>query len=167
MTTFLNFSYGSNMLGARIRARVPSARAIGIARLDGHALRWHKLGRDGSGKCDVVADAAPGAAVWGVVHEIVRAEKPALDAAEGLGRGYDERGVALLLDGRPVDVLLYVATAIDPAAVPFDWYHALVIAGAREQRLPAAYVAMLERQPTKADPDQARAALHRALARPV
>ena len=41
----LNFAYGSNMLRARIQARVPSARAIGTALLAAKALRWHKRGQ--------------------------------------------------------------------------------------------------------------------------
>lgn len=163
MATFLSFSYGSNMLGARIRARVPSARALGIARLDAHALRWHKLGRDGSGKCDVVRHDRPGACVWGVVHEIALAEKPALDRAEGLGHGYDERSVVLAATSGPVEALLYVATRIDAAALPFDWYHALVLAGAREHRLPEGYVLALAAQRTQPDTDRARWRLHHSL----
>lgn len=160
MHVFLNFSYGSNMLGARIRKRVPSARGLGIACLEGHTLRWHKPGRDGSGKCDVVPDAAPGAGVWGVVHEIACDEKPALDRAEGLGQGYDERLVRLSVAGRPIDALLYIATRIEPSPLPFDWYHALVVAGARQHGLPAAYQATIEAQPTQPDHDEARSTQH-------
>lgn len=48
----LYFAYGSNMSSARLRARVPSCRPIGIAFLPGHELRFHKRSKDGSGKCD-------------------------------------------------------------------------------------------------------------------
>ena len=50
--SFITFAYGSNMPSARLRGRCPSARAIGIAELRGHELRWHKRSKDGSGKCD-------------------------------------------------------------------------------------------------------------------
>jgi hypothetical protein len=43
------------MLSARLRQRVPGARLIGASTLRGHALRWHKVATDGSGKCDIVA----------------------------------------------------------------------------------------------------------------
>ena len=71
--TVLNFAYGSNMLLARIRERVPSARPLGVAVLRGHRLFWHKAGRDGSGKCDVVESNDTDAAVFGVLYEIARA----------------------------------------------------------------------------------------------
>jgi gamma-glutamylcyclotransferase len=61
--TFLNFAYGSNMLSARLRERVPSARPAGTACLPGFSLRWHKVSVDGSGKCNVVEVATPGACV--------------------------------------------------------------------------------------------------------
>ena len=46
-------SYGSNMLLRRMLERAPSVKVIGIARLEGFALNWHKRSGDGSGKCDV------------------------------------------------------------------------------------------------------------------
>ena len=82
-TTFHYFAYGSNLLSTRLQQRTPSARALAPAVLEGHALRWHKAGADGSGKCDVVAVDGAGHRVIGVVYEIARSEKPLLDAAEG------------------------------------------------------------------------------------
>lgn len=156
-TTFLNFAYGSNMLAARLQERVPSARAVGPACLTGYSLRWHKISLDGSGKCDVQADDAPGACVWGVIFEIALGEKIKLDRAEGLGNGYDERTVQVERSSGGVKVQLYYATAIDRAYVPYDWYKALVMAGARENELPAGYVAALDSVPSKPDPDTNRA----------
>lgn len=46
------FAYGSNMSLLRLWQRVPSAVRIGVFTLQGHQLRFHKLGKDGSGKCD-------------------------------------------------------------------------------------------------------------------
>ena len=62
------------MLSARLRQRVPGARLIGAATLRGHALRWHKVATDGSGKCDIVA-AEPGSVVHGVLDVIPAHEK--------------------------------------------------------------------------------------------
>ena len=50
--TLLYFAYGSNLHPERLRERVPSAESLGVARLEAHVLRFHKRGRDGSGKCD-------------------------------------------------------------------------------------------------------------------
>ncbi|MGM0412630.1 MAG: gamma-glutamylcyclotransferase family protein, partial [Pseudomonadota bacterium] len=87
------FAYGSNMLTARLRARVPSAHPVGRARLDNHALAWHMAGPDGSAKCDIVT--TPGTVVHGVLFRLDAGELPLLDAAEGLGHGYDRETVTV------------------------------------------------------------------------
>ncbi|WP_307689660.1 gamma-glutamylcyclotransferase family protein [Variovorax ginsengisoli] len=163
MPTVLNFAYGSNMLLARLRQRVPSARMRVVATLPGHALRWHKLGQDGSGKCDVLAVDDPQASVIGVVFEIALSDKPRLDAAEDLGVGYAEKEVDVQTHAGPVRAWVYHALRIDPAAVPFDWYKALVLAGAREHGLPPSYVDRLDATPSRPDADLARAARNFAL----
>lgn len=162
--TFLNFAYGSNMLTRRLQERVPSARWVAVAILAGHELRWHKVGKDQSGKCDVVQVAAPQAKVIGVVHEILVSEKPTLDAAEGLGHGYDEKRVVLETAGGAMQAQTYFATHIDPSRVPYSWYKALVVAGARQHGLPETYIATLEATIASADADAARAAKHFAIA---
>jgi gamma-glutamylcyclotransferase (GGCT)/AIG2-like uncharacterized protein YtfP len=159
------FAYGSNMLSRRIVERVPSARRLGLAVLEGYALRWHKVGQDGSGKCDVVQVAS--ARVHGVVYTFDAEHKPLLDAAEGLGRGYEERELSLQVEGVRVSALAYVATATDQRVRPFSWYKALVLGGAIENGLPQDYVASLGAVPAVDDADTARAAHHFALADPV
>jgi gamma-glutamylcyclotransferase len=84
-STFLNFAYGSSMLTRRLRERVPSANSIAVATLVGYKLRWHKVSKDHSGKCDVVQTENPRDKVVGVVYEILNSEKASLDSAEGLG----------------------------------------------------------------------------------
>lgn len=167
MSRFLYFAYGSNMLSARLRERTPSARALGPARLDGHALRWHKAAADGSGKCDIVPDASADAGVWGVLYDIALAEKPLLDAAETLGIGYTEKHVDVRAAQGEHRARAYVALLTDAAAVPYDWYKALVVGGAREHALDAAYVAALDAAACKPDTDAERAARHFALSRRV
>jgi gamma-glutamylcyclotransferase (GGCT)/AIG2-like uncharacterized protein YtfP len=162
------FAYGSNLCSARLRARVPSARPLGVARLRGHALRFHKRGwRDGSGKADAYATRSRGDRVWGVVFRIDPLEKPDLDRVEGLGKGYDQaRRTVEGRDGRHWRAWLYRAdrSAIDAAAVPFRWYRDLVLAGAREHGLPDHYVrGLIATVPARPDPDAARARRHRAL----
>lgn len=153
---FLNFAYGSNMLTARLRQRVSSARPVGTACLPGFSLRWHKVGVDGSSKCDVVEDATPGARVWGVVFAIDAAQKESLDRAEGLGNGYEDREVTVVLAGETLTAQAYGATHTDAECLPYDWYKALVLAGAREHALPAGYIAALEAQPCTVDADEER-----------
>ena len=160
LPTFFYFAYGSNLLSRRLRERTPSARTIGPAVLRGHELRWHKAATDGSGKCDAVPVDDADACVHGVVYEIILKEKPRLDAAETLGTGYAEKEIPVeMKDGR-LNAWTYYAIRTDPSAVPYDWYKALVVSGAREQALPPGYVALLENVPAKIDPDPKRAAWH-------
>lgn len=154
----LVFAYGSNLLPARLLARTPSARVVAVGRLPAHRLCWHMASRDGSGKCDVVADAA--AEVHGVVWRLDPADKPALDRAESLGQGYTERCLTLHTAQGEVQAWTYLALRTDPALQPYDWYRDIVVAGARHHALPADYVAALAATPARADPDTARAALH-------
>ncbi len=160
MQTVLNFSYGSNMLSKRIQQRVPSARVVRPAVLHGYGLRWHKAGQDGSAKCDIVQTGAPMDRVHGVVYELLVAEKHLLDAAEGLGKGYEEMQVVVKHAQGDILAWTYYATHLDPALIPFDWYKALVVAGALEHGLPAAYVDGLRTVPATADPDDSRASRH-------
>ena len=167
MKTILNFSYGSNLLGRRMTQRVPSARPVETAVLRGFELRWHKVGQDGSAKCDIVASAAPGGLVHGVVYELAAAEKHFLDAAEGLGRGYEEMQVGLeTASGAHIHAWTYYATDKDADLLPFTWYKALVLAGALERGLPSDYIDRLRAVAAIEDPDPRRAALNGALAAP-
>lgn len=156
------FAYGSNMLLARIRARVPSARALGPAALPGFRLTFHKIGADGSGKCDI-EPASVDTMVHGVLFDVDAADEPALDRAEELGHGYDKHTLRVRAADGEHAAFTYVALRRDPGLRPFRWYHALVLAGAREHGLPEPYVAVLAAQPVREDPDDERRRRHEAL----
>jgi gamma-glutamylcyclotransferase len=145
------FAYGSNMLTARLRSRVPSATPIGIGQLTGHVLAWDKRSRlDGSGKCDAEVTGREDDVIWGVLFEVAH-DEPALDEAEGLGTGCVEKLVRIRTQAGMVDAVTYCATDKDRSLRPYHWYKALVIAGAREHGLPANYRRDLERVETVSD----------------
>jgi gamma-glutamylcyclotransferase (GGCT)/AIG2-like uncharacterized protein YtfP len=160
MATFTYFAYGSNMLDERLRhrTRCPSARVLGTGWAAGWRLGFVKRGADGSGKATMLR--SPGAAdrVHGVLFAIDLAERAILDRVEGPDYAR--------LDDLAVDVdggvralaSVYVARdgAIDSTLVAFDWYRALVIAGARRHRLPADVIAEIESVPVCRDPNPAR-----------
>jgi len=163
--TFHYFAYGSNLLSARLMERTPSARVIGPAVLDRHELRWHMSAADGSGKCDVVPVDEAESQVLGVVYEVALSEKPHLDAAETLGVGYAEREATVQVEGRPLSIWLYYALEIDAGSVPYDWYKALVLGGAKEHALEPGYIRMLEAVAAKPDQDTQRSDRHFSLAK--
>lgn len=153
------FAYGSNLHPARLAARLAAPRLLGTARLDAHILRFHKRGRDGSGKCSLL----PGSGcVHGALYALDAADKQALDHIEGVGTGY--ASIDIELPGIGV-ASTYVAMpdAIDDTLQPFDWYLGLVLAGARFQRFPGAYLDALEAITAQPDPDPARAGEHARL----
>jgi hypothetical protein len=150
------FAYGSNMLLERLRKRVASARKVGIAYVEGSVLRWHKRGRDRSGKCDIVETRAREDVVWGVLFDIFPGELSGLCKAEA---GYELREVAVRAEGGPRTAITYSAPLenTDPTLQPFGWYKALVVAGAQEHGLPGRYVGRLQTVAAIADSDVVRA----------
>jgi gamma-glutamylcyclotransferase len=149
-----------------LRKRAHSARFVAVAALSGHALRFHKKSRDGSGKADAYPTDRSNDVVWGVVFEIDAADKGKLDAAEGLGKGYGERTVKVSEpSGASHRVVMYVAEgqAIDRSLCPYTWYRDLMVAGAQAQDLPAEYVRRLEAVEVWEDPDPGRGAKARGL----
>jgi gamma-glutamylcyclotransferase len=151
------FAYGSNMSPRRLSQRVPRARALGAGWVERHELRFHKVGRDGSAKCDACFTGHSGHQLHGVLFDIDVAGKRTLDGIEGLGCGYEEKTVAVrFADGRAVEAHTYYATRIDARLLPFHWYREHVLLGAREMGLPVHHIALLESVATWPDPDEAR-----------
>lgn len=152
------FSYGSNLSVARIEERVGPVVVVTTGRLGGHSLRFHKAGRDGSGKADAFATDHARDAVYGVIYEMNAAAKRKLDRFEGLGVDYVEKEVLIATAAGDLPAAVYCAhpSRIDPLLSPFDWYLRLVIDGARRHRLPPLYVARIAAHRSCVDPDHAR-----------
>ena len=136
------FAYGSNMLTDRIRARAKDAGTLGIAHVTGRRLTFHKIGnrKNGltTGKCDICVDADPKAIVHGVLYEIPKAQFDDLNSQE---KGYSS--VELWVHSSNLGVIkaiAHVADNTDATLVPYDWYHELVLEGAREHKLPEYYI---------------------------
>lgn len=142
------------MLPLRLRERIPSAQAFGAASIAGYNLRFHKRGRDGSGKCDASKAATDSARILGVLYSIDENDVPVLDQIEGLGIGYRrERATVLTKHGIRREAFFYVATATDPNLKPWRWYKDLVVTGAIDQGLDARWIRWLMRVPSRPDPD--------------
>jgi AIG2-like family len=169
MGTFTYFAYGSNMLSRRLRARCPSARVISVGQVYGRALAFSKRSIDGSAKATLVTNEAKDARAYGVLFEIIVAERAALDMAEGCGAGYrrDDDLCVAVADGRQgrqdVRASTYIATAIAIDLPVYDWYRDLVLAGANEHKLPPEWIAALDGFVVIADPNPLRASRLEAL----
>jgi len=146
--TVLYFAYGSNMKTERMSKRVPSANAVGRAKILNKRLVCNKKSKYGSGKANLTD--SPGDVVWGVLYEITDADLRKLDRFEG-----DYRRVAVEVlneQEHPIVVQTYVSGKLTTEPIPYDWYKALIVEGAREHRLPEDYLKLLEGLPAKPDP---------------
>lgn len=160
------FAYGSNMHSQRLGRRLDGAQCRGVYALRHHALRFHKVGRDGSAKCDAFRTGQAADAVWGVLYAISAGDEAALDRVEGLGVGYRKEQVCLAnAAGASAVAFTYLAIHIDAGLRPFAWYKRHVLEGAREAGLPAEYIAGIARQAAIEDPCAARASAELAIHR--
>lgn len=148
MTSILYFAYGSNMLTQRLAVRCPSARSVGVAYAPNHALEFSKKNADTSGKATLVP--YENAKQYGVLFHISRDELSTLDAIEGVGFGYERNDVFSVISASNGERLLattYIATTPEQGLKPFDWYLALVIAGAQQHNLPTNQLETFQQTP--------------------
>lgn len=158
------FAYGSNMSLSRLLQRTPSARRIGTCTLRAHTLRFHKVSKDCSGKCDAFHTQNPDDYVIGALFEIDCCEKKDLDKAEGLGHAYEEKMIIVVDNfGMEVSATTYYATEIDATLKPYSWYKNHVLIGAKESALPEAYIQIIDAVECVEDPDPEREAEQRAI----
>lgn len=166
--SFQYFAYGSNMLSSRLIARCPSAKVVGTATAQNHSLQFSKKSIDGSGKATLVKQHI-GLHTPGVMFEIDVAERDELDRFEGAGKGYDRfDNFKVETREQTVTATTYLASARHNNLVPFDWYLALIVAGALEHRLSDEHVDWLRAIDHVPDHDtlrKSRVAALQALAR--
>jgi len=134
----LHFAYGSNMNRALMRRRCPTAEPLGPARLDGWRFMIMR-----AGYASIVL--ASGSAVHGIVWRLSPRDLAALNAYENLERGlYVRRLLPVVIHDRRRAALVYVAPG-RASGRPQPGYQELVVASAREWKLPDGYVATLGR----------------------
>ena len=154
MKKFQYFAYGSNVLLERLRERCPSSTAIAPACARDWGITFTKRGRDGSGKATLVRADSAKLDAFGMIYDIDVAEGVDLDAAEGYGYDrVDNFQVHNAIDGTSRKVVTYIARddAIVQHLHPFDWYLALVIAGAIQNKLQCDHVTNLRKLPAVLD----------------
>ena len=149
-------AYGSNLHPLRLGRRLESATLCGTAFLPDWSLEFHKLSKDGSGKCSIRRGSS---GVHVAIYDMADADRLLLDRIEGVGAGYDELSLDVPGFGR---CFSYTAadTHIDESLLPYDWYSGLVLAGALFHGFPEDYVGRIRSVVTTSDPDSDR---HRSM----
>lgn len=138
--TFHYFAYGSNMLRQWLANRCPSSKVVGIASIADYELTFSKPSVDKSGKATL--EPCDAGRVHGVLYVISLSDQESLDRAES---GYDRRDVTVqTADQKVLQATTYFAKERDPKLMPYDWYAALIRAGAKQHGLPDDYLAKLD-----------------------
>jgi len=161
----LYFAYGSNLPIEKIQHKAPSATLLYKGILTHHQLRFHRLGRDNSAKCDAFCTNDAKHYILGVIYQIAPHEKASLDELEGVGRCCKDNMVIIHTDLGEVKAFTYQAGpySIQPNIVPYTWYKKLVLLGVHQHRFPLNYEHMIECVDAIEDPDEARAKENQAI----
>lgn len=168
----LYWAFGSNMSRARLEMRVGPTVLLGCARADRYDLRFHKRGKDGSGKCDAYFTDDEAHSMYGAVFELTDEQAVVLDGFEGAD--YERKAIEVTLLSPPedrgaagdtcdVDAYIVRPNAIVPGLSPFSWYHAFVLTGAIDAGLPTDYIDVIRGIDCIVDPDRARHAENEAI----
>ena len=147
-----HFGYGSNMCDPWLRRHAPSAVARGRGILAQHRLTFEKESGDGSAKSTIAW--SDGSSVHGVLFDIAPPDLPLLNTKEG---GYVVRKVVVESAGADVPAWTYVAAPVRTSLRPFEWYVALIVAGADHHGVPKDYSRPIADTPTTPDSDRERA----------
>jgi len=136
----------------RLKHRTPSAKFYKVISLKGYKLKFHKIGRDGSGKCNMFFTGAINDIVYGVVYDIDKGDIKYLDEVEGVGQGYIKKH--LYIKRITEEIFFYIAQDefIDNSLKPYSWYKDFVLEGAKYFSLPSYYIKEIEKITAIQDP---------------
>lgn len=141
------FAYGSNMDTQQMLKRVPSAKKIGIGRLEGYSLRFNRRGtyrNSGVASVEKANDE-----VLGVVWEIKSSDIAILTKIEDPA-AYDRETIEVMFDdGRTQPCITYIAKKQDNFIAPESDYLELIINGAKEAGINETYINRLRNTPLK------------------
>jgi len=145
--TFWYFAYGSNMHSSIFvdrRQMHPLAARRGC--LEHYRLSFTlPIGPGERGVANLVSEG--GTRTYGVLYLLTPSDSDRLDRTEGVDRGvYRRILVEVLADGEDwLQAFTYQSSWHQPHRKPSARYLGLLVAGARQHRLPAEYVQFLER----------------------
>lgn len=119
-------AYGSNMNLEQMANRCPKAKVIGTGILKDYKLTFR-------GRYKGVANIEPckGKEVPIVLWEITDECERALDVYEGFPNLYVKKEVKVIVDGKPVKIMVYIMAKeyTDMVAVPTEYYFNVIVTG--------------------------------------
>jgi gamma-glutamylcyclotransferase (GGCT)/AIG2-like uncharacterized protein YtfP len=148
MPTLRYFAYGSNMLRERVIARSVVLLDRGQpACAEGYRLLFNKKSDDGSAKANI--DRELGTNCWGVLYSVDASSLTDLDAAEAAPDHYRRENIFVKIGTAEQEATTYLAQPQKTLTIPerpYDWYLALILAGAKAcSGMPSGWIAELRR----------------------
>lgn len=133
------FAYGTLLDLPTMRKLAPSAKPVGIMRLDGFRLGFAMCGNGRDGGCTLHADSA--AATHGMQYELTDEDMAAMDKAAGIDRSLWMRKAIKVIDssGATIDTVTYVVPDGAPPFAPSDDYVRPILKGLAELDMDARY----------------------------
>lgn len=133
------FAYGTLLDIEHMRRFCPSARAVGVMRLDGYELGFAACADPSRAGCTL--DAVPDGTVWGVQYELSDGDMAKLDEVSGVPAGHWARKRVTVRDsdGKAVNTTTYVIPNPSGPHAPPASYVAPILKGAADFGLPASY----------------------------
>ena len=136
----LYFAYGADLLRATLVKRCPGSDWLGMARIEGHRF---VIGTHGLATIETAEDAT----VWGALWLVPASSLADLDALAGVTEGRAERTTRRIISpaGPRTEAMMYVSPSNGLAGESAGGYLAGIIEGAKENKLPAAYLKELQK----------------------
>ena len=147
------FAYGADMLAAQISERCSKPVLLAVACLADHSLGFFGHSDIWDGGVETVVP-VPGQELWGVIYELTFMDEQRLDVwydarLDGAGAFFHYPARVLDTAGQPHTVLLYKKDILGSPSQPSRQYLEVIIQGATERGLPAAYIDGLRAIPAK------------------
>jgi len=140
------FAYGTLLDLETMKKTAPSARSLGVMRLDGYRLAFSRCADGKSSGCTL--EAAPDAVTYGVQYELSDHDMAKMDAGAVSGDLLWHHKPVTLIDanGNRVESVTYIVAGDAPVSHPTDDYVRPIIKGLKDLPFPGDYAAATQRR---------------------
>ncbi|XP_067912650.1 gamma-glutamylcyclotransferase-like [Heterodontus francisci] len=144
---FYYFGYGSNLLRERLLLLNPSAVRASVGRLKGYKLAFGLYKRNltewGGGVATIIQ--SPEDDVWGVVWRLKAADRQSLDDQENVKEGFYSP-IEVKIEREDAGEMMCLTYQINyfNSVLPSPLYKEVICTGAKQNGLPAEYIAKLD-----------------------
>jgi hypothetical protein len=147
------FAYGSNMNLSQMQQRCSSPKVVGVARLPGYRVEFYGDSAIWDGAQETVIPDLQ-AEVWGVLYQLQFFDCEQLDMYvdvrfDGTGPYFHYPVDVIDSEQGTIDAMIYKKDKCGEVTSPSKEYLNFIIQGAKEQGLPAGYIALLANKVTK------------------